>query len=136
MRTDEEIQVSVSEVVDHLRINGEFTPALQEVVRRKIAAKAAKAIGIDVTDEELQKASNEFRVTNGLRKAGDTLKWLEDNGISLETFETYLQTNILIQKFKDELEKKADNERYLSYKVTKKIIRDLIYRDWLDEQMK
>lgn len=136
MRTAEEIQVSVSEVVDHLRITGEFAPALREVVRRKIAAKAAKAIGIDVTDEELQKASNEFRVTNGLRKAGDTLKWLEDNGISLETFETFLQTNILIQKLKDELEKKADKERYLSSKVTKKIIRDLIYRDWLDEQMK
>ena len=41
-----EIEVTVAEVVDYLRITGQFTPSLREVVTRKITADAAKKRGI------------------------------------------------------------------------------------------
>ena len=131
-----EIEVTVAEVVDCLRITGKFTPSLREVVTRKVTAEAAKKRGIRVTTTELQKAADAFRAVNDLSKASDTARWLRSNGISLEVLEEYLETNILISKFKDALEKKTSKAKYLSTPGIKESIREMIYQDWLSGQLK
>jgi hypothetical protein len=131
-----EIEVTVAEVVDHLRITGQFSPALNDVVQRKVTAEAAKNSGIKVTTAQLQKAADVFRAVNDLSKASDTNKWLKSTGISVETFEGYLETNILISKFKDALEKKADKAKYLSKQGIEESLGEMIYQDWLKNQFK
>jgi len=135
-RKGKDIEVSVAEVVDYLRVTGQFTPALREVVERKIAAEAAVKSGIKVTTGELQKAADAFRVLNDLSKARDTERWLRSTGISIETLEAYLESNILISKFKDKLEKKASKAKYLALPGVRESIRDRIYQEWLATQLK
>jgi hypothetical protein len=101
------------------------------VIRRKITAAEAKESGISVSDEELQRAADGFRAVNGLNKASDTELWLRANGISLEKLEEYLEVNILIEKFKFDLDKKTTKEKYVSSPQIQENICELIYEDWL-----
>ncbi|MBW2092481.1 MAG: hypothetical protein JRI34_10230 [Deltaproteobacteria bacterium] len=133
---EKELEIAVADVVDYLRINGDFSPALLEVVQRKITVEAARKAKLKVTTKELQKASDAFRISQGLNKASDTNKWLESNGISLEALEEYLETNLLINKFKDVLQKKVSKRKYLESRTIKESVREMIYQDWLKKQMK
>lgn len=134
-KKNKEIEVAVAEVVDYMRLNGNFSPALYEVVARKATVQAAKDKKIRVTTGELQKASDAFRLINGLSKASDTERWLKSNGISLEAFEEHLETNLLINKFKNSLSKKP-NRKYLSSEGIKESIKEMAYQDWLSGVLK
>jgi len=131
-----EIEIAVAEVVDYLRMTGQFSPALREVVQRKITAEAAKKARIKVSNGELQKAADTFRIANGLNKASDTDRWLKSNGVSLEAFEDFLETNLLINKFKDALERKTAKSKYLASQGVKESVKEMIYQDWLAKAMK
>jgi hypothetical protein len=131
-----DIEILAADVIDYLRITGGFAPVLRKVVERKITAEAAKKKGLKVTTQQLQKASDAFRVVHGLHKSSDTKKWLKSNGISEETLEEFLETNLLISMFKDQLEKKTSKTKYLSSQAIKNSVRHSIYEDWLKNQMK
>jgi hypothetical protein len=126
----EEIEVAVAEVVDHMRIKGDFAPALAEVVDRKVTVAAARAEGLEVSDEELQRAANRFRISLDLHRAEDTSRWLAANGLTVEALERHLETEILIRKFKNHLQKNA--EELLESKEVRSTVRELAYRRWLD----
>ena len=136
MAKAKEIEVSVAEVVDYLKITGQFAPALHEVVERKVTAEAAGKSGLKVTGAQLQKAADAFRAVNDLAKARDTEKWLKSTGISLEALEEYLETNILISRYKDALEKKTGKKKYQESPVVKETIRQMIYQGWLKSRLK
>ncbi len=131
-----ELEVSVSEVVDYLKLTGGFSPALREVVKRKITAQAAKENGITIPDDELQRAADAFRIVNGLSKASDTENWLKSIGVSMDTFEEYLETNLLMSKYKDALEEKADKEKYILTEPVQETIREMAYQEWIQKQLK
>ncbi|MBW1709190.1 MAG: hypothetical protein JRG97_10060 [Deltaproteobacteria bacterium] len=135
-KREKEFEISVAEVVDYLRITGEFSPALREVVQRKITADAARKAKMKVTAKQLQKAADAFRIAHGLNKARDTNKWLKEKGISLEALEEYLETNLLIDKFKDALNKKVAKRKYLETQAIKETVREMIYQDWIKKEMK
>ena len=131
-----ELEVTVAEVVDFLRITEQFIPVVGEVVERKITAEAARKRGIKVTGVELQRAADTFRAVKDLSKASDTAQWLKATGITVEVLEDYLETNILISKFKDALEKKSSMAKYTAKPGIQEAIRDMIYQDWLKSQLK
>jgi Zn-finger domain-containing protein len=133
--TKNEIEIKVAEVVDYLRITGAFLPNLRKVVERKVTAEAAKKSGIKVSGQELQKVADAFRLLNGLTTTKETQKWLADNGLSLESFEEFLETNILVSKFKELLEKKASKTKYFSNPEVKTLIHNSIYQDWLAKNL-
>ena len=131
-----ELEVTVAEVVDYLRVTEQFIPVVGEVVERKITAEAARKRGIKVTGAELQRAADTFRAVKDLSKANDTERWLKVTGITVAVLEDYLETNILISKFKDALEKKSSKAKYTSKPSIQEAIRDMIYQDWLKSQLK
>ncbi len=130
------MNVSVAEVVDYMRFTGQFLTGLREVVERKMAVATAGRKGLKITTQELQKAADAFRVVNGLNKASATEKWLSSRGITVEALEEYLQTNLLISKLKDDLEKKTAKTKYLNSPVVKETVREMIFQDWLKTKMK
>ncbi|MBW1682130.1 MAG: hypothetical protein JRF59_16895 [Deltaproteobacteria bacterium] len=127
---------TLGEVVDYLKITGQFLPAVHAVAARKKAAEAARRAGIRITVRQLQKAADAFRMANGLTRAKDTEAWLETNGITLEALEDYLETNLLISRFKKRLEKEANKAKYLKSRAVKETVRELIFRDWLEKSLK
>jgi hypothetical protein len=129
--TGKDIEVTVAEVVDYLRVTEQFIPAVREVVERKITAQAARKSGITVSAGELQRAADAFRTVKDLGKASDTQRWLNSAGISVEALEEFLETNILISKFKDRLEKKANRAKCCAHPSIQETIREMAYQDWL-----
>ena len=69
---------------------------------------------MDVSLEELQRAVDVFRILNNLNNPLDMEKWLKDKKLTLEILEDYLETNLIISKFKETLENKVVYENYLS----------------------
>jgi hypothetical protein len=132
----QEVELAVAEVVDYLRITGQFAPALKAVVERKVTADAARKSGIKISTKQLQSAADTFRAMNGLAKASDTEKWLRQNGLTVEALEDYLETNILLNGFKSKLEKKAGAAKYMKAPIIKESVRELIYKDWLASALK
>ena len=132
---EKEMEVAVAEVVDYLRLTGKFAPALREVIVRKTTVEAAKKYKLKVNAKQLQKAADIFRSVNGLSKAADTQAWLKANGITVEALEVYMETNLLMSKDKDHLEKKASKTKYLSSKMVKETVREMIYQDWVGKTL-
>ncbi len=126
-----ELEVTVGEIVKHIRMTGVFASALREVVQRKVTRAAAEEAGLTVSDEELQSAADGFRVANGLNKADQTQAWLAAAGVDVETLENWLETNLLISKFRDKLEAEADKAAYVATPAVQETIRRLVYQDWL-----
>ena len=118
-----------------LRINGGVTPALREVVARKMAAEAARQDGLSVSDDELQRAADGFRASRNLFKASDTEAWMASVGVSGEAFESYLETSLLMSKFKDHLAGKTDASRFLAMEGIQDSVREMIYQEWVQQQM-
>jgi len=132
----EEVQVGVAEVVDYSKVTGGFSQALKEVIKRKITVEEAKKRGIEISDEELQQAADIFRNVNKLNTVEETETWLSEKGLTLEVLENYLETNLIIFKFKEELEKEADKEKYYTSPIVKDSIRRLAYQEWLGQLVK
>ncbi len=130
------LEVNVAEVVDYMRITGQFAPALRDVVERKLAGQAAKKLRLTVSKKELQKAADAFRVVHGLKRASDTHHWLKSNGITMEAFEQHVEANLLSHKFKDSLARKAKAGKYLKAPEIKESVREMVFQDWLAKALK
>ena len=130
------MEVAVAEVVDYLKITGQFEPALREVIVRKITAEKARKKGFKVGKQKLQKAADAFRLIHGLNKASQTEAWLKANGIRLEALEAYLEENLLVNAFKDDLVKKAGKTRLYNAAPVKETVRELVYQRWLNKAIK
>jgi len=135
-KKSKELEVEVAEVVDYMKINGQFEPALREVVVRKIVAEKARKSGLKITNQKLQKAADVFRMSLGLTRASQTAAWLKANGITVEALETYLETNLLISALKDSLLKKAGKTRLYNSKLIKEAAREIVYKRWLKKTIK
>ncbi len=132
----DEMEVKVSEVVDYLRVTGQFSQALHKVIARKITVDTAREAGIEVTDEQLQKSADTFRHAHGLHKASDTEEWLKANGLTTESLENHLEENFLISSFKDNLENQANKADYLKVTEIEDTVREAIFHDWLKDKLK
>ncbi len=129
------MEVNVSEVLAHERITGGFVNELRTVVERKLAAQGARGAGVSVTDDELQSAFDVWRAAQRLHRAEDTNNWLKETGLSLEDVESYLETTILVSKFKDKLTRECDIRKYLEHPRTRELVRELVYADWLRQAL-
>ncbi len=128
------LEVSVGDVVSYLRIEGGFSEALSNVVRRKVLLKAADDAGLSATTEELQRAADAYRAVNGLHKASDTVAWMRNNGITADVLEKHLEENIRISKARDHIaETCADT--VAERPAVKALIRELSVEDWLNRKI-
>lgn len=134
LTSDQALQVSVSEVVAYLRMEGGFSEALANVVRRKYLLQAADEAGISASPEELQRAADAYRAIHGLHKAADTQAWMASNGISVETMEKHLEENIRISKARDYLAEKCA-AAIADKPAVKSLIRELAVEDWIAQRM-
>jgi len=131
----DELEVGVQEVMDYTRFTGAFAQNLREVVRRKMTVQAAREKGLEVTDEELQKAADVFRTVNNLTTAEQTTNWLQGRGLDLDTLENYLEANLLIYKFKEALFQEADQQKLLSLPAVQESLREMAYQEWLSKNV-
>ncbi|MDD2717535.1 MAG: hypothetical protein PHW04_16715 [Candidatus Wallbacteria bacterium] len=131
-----ELEINVSEILDFLRFSGHFAFGLRELAIRKIAITEARKKGIKVSDKELQKAADDFRLENGLCRARETHEWLKANGLTIEVLENFLESNLLVEKLKDKLEHDTAKEKFHAAPGIKSMVREMIFQEWISKQMK
>ena len=97
------ISVSSEDIFNHLKVSCQLPTILEGVITCKIIENKAAEIGLTVDTEELQKAADNFRMSQKLRTIQDTQIWLQQNHLSLDDFETLIYTNLLSRKLVEHL---------------------------------
>ena len=91
-------KVNSDEVISRLKLGGEWQGASDELSDEALLTQAAKQQGISVSDAELQKEFDAYRIARGLDKADDTKSWLKSSGLPVEHVEAFLEAGILSRK--------------------------------------
>ncbi len=90
-------ELTLDDLLFHLKTNLE-QHIIDDMVYAVILKKAAEDLGISVSDSELQKAADDFRMDAGLISANETMEWMEERGLTLDEFERKLEHDLLKEK--------------------------------------
>jgi parvulin-like peptidyl-prolyl isomerase len=108
-------EISLDEVLKLARIHNSL-PALDEKIEVELLKQAAKELNIEVTDEDLQAAIDQFRLNQGLYSASDTTAWLKRAGIELDDLEDLFAAKIIGGKIRGTISRDAI-EKYFSENI-------------------
>lgn len=97
------ITITKEDILHEVQLSCKIPEIIEEIVKRKIVLSSAAEVGIEVTKEELQKASDQMRVMSQLKDAQDTWVWLEKYGLSLDDFEEIVYSTLISQKLSHHL---------------------------------
>jgi hypothetical protein len=95
------IRVSGGEIIEFMKLSYQYTPALRQVAEAKLIELEAEKRKISISKEELQRASDIFRITFNLRLASDMTHWLRATGLSIDNYVKFLRIRILTSKLSE-----------------------------------
>ncbi len=103
------ITITNEDILHQIKLSCQVTEIIEQIISYRIITSAAEEASIKVETEELQKASDLFRLVNKLNNADDTWTWLEKHGLSLDDFEEMVYSSVIFGKlsqhlFKDKIE--------------------------------
>ncbi len=87
-------------VVDYLKARDRLG-FLEDALDHRLALAGARAAGIAIADEDLQRAADAFREARGLFEAAATMAWLEARGLTVDQFEKLVEEELLLERLKD-----------------------------------
>ena len=90
--------VSAEHFVKLLKLDNKFQHLAEQLVLDKLMVHAAKKQGVAVSTAEVQEKVDQFRRVEGLHRAADTMRFLEDLGITLDEFEAYMSETLYQEK--------------------------------------
>lgn len=94
---------SESDIIAHLRHSTKFAELAALAELDVFIVKTCEKWGINVSDEEVQKAGDEFRLKLGLLGAADTQNWMQKQCISVEDWAYGIRLRLLAKKLKEYL---------------------------------
>jgi len=107
--------IDPEDVIKWLCLTGGVRSACTGIIRNREVMKKANELGLAVSDEELQRFADTFRISLGLHSAQDTLAFLQRNGLSDDDFESFCVASLLTEKVKTHLaDDKAVQEHFLN----------------------
>lgn len=102
------------DLVGWLKLSGRFSHTVQDIIKEKLAATAARKRGLATTPEELQERADQHRRALGLHRAKDANEFLNDASLSLEHYEQYLEDGLLAEKMRAEVCSESAIQEYFS----------------------
>lgn len=90
--------VSVAELLQTLKLTGQFEGLIEQLVRDRITVLDARKQGVRISDEEIQERADQFRRVRGLHRASDTNKYLDAMGVTLDEFQAFLADGLYQEK--------------------------------------
>jgi len=97
------LKINQTAIINHLKLSSQLNRVLEGVATCKIVELKAAELKINLSDEELQQAADDFRLTHNLHNIDATLQWLKNNKMSMDDFEALMQTNIITKKLAHQL---------------------------------
>ncbi|MFV0277222.1 MAG: peptidylprolyl isomerase [Parahaliea sp.] len=108
------IEFSSEDLVAWLKLSGRFTHVVQDLIKEKMAAAAARKRGLTASPAELQERADQHRRTLDLHRAKDANEFLNEASLSLDQYEHYLEDGLLAEKLRAEICSDAAVEEYFS----------------------
>lgn len=96
-------EISLHEVLYTLKLKGQLGAIVAQAVTDRLIADAAASEGVNVTEAELQKAADGFRLKSGLNRADATERWLQEHQLNREDMEAGLHRALLQQKMTEKI---------------------------------
>ena len=90
--------IDVDDFIRTLKLTGQFDGLMEQIVRDRLAVRAAKKQGITITEQEVQERADQFRRMRGLHRAADMNRFLDATHIGLEQFESYIKDCLYQEK--------------------------------------
>jgi putative peptide maturation system protein len=78
-------------------------PIIEQLVNLCLIHEELEREPISLSDAELQEAMNKFRSAKKLFKTEDTLRWLEQHGMTHEKLESYVAETAVVPKLRDRI---------------------------------
>ncbi|HYD80385.1 MAG TPA: peptidylprolyl isomerase [Paucimonas sp.] len=101
-RIDDE-EISVDDFVRTLKLGGQFEGLVEQLVRDRLAAHAARKQGIAVSAEEIQERADQYRRVRGLHRAADMNRYLDALGVGLDEFEAFITDDLYQEKMMEQV---------------------------------
>lgn len=102
VRIDEEV-IGVDEFVRVLKLTGQFEGLVEQLVRDKLTAHAARRQGVKLSHEDVQERADQFRRVHGLHRAADMNHYLDALNITLDEFETFITDSLYQEKMMEQV---------------------------------
>jgi peptidylprolyl isomerase len=96
VRIDDDV-ITTDDFIRTLKLSGQFEGLVEQMVRDRLTARAARQMGLPVSPEQIQERADAFRRVLGLHRAADTNHYLDALGVSLDEFEAWI-TDTLYQE--------------------------------------
>ena len=111
LRIDDEL-LQVEDFVRLLKLTGQFEGLVEQIVRDKLAVRAARKQGIRVSPDDVQERADQFRRVKGLHRAADMNHYLDVLGVSLDEFEAFVTDGLYQEKMLAEVCSDGAVQRY------------------------
>ena len=110
-RIDDEI-ITTEDFIKILKFDNAFNDLIERIVISKLTVHAAKKIGIDVSAEDVQSRVDQFRRVEGLHRAQDTHRFLDNLGVSTDEFEQHIAETLYREKMVEQVATPSAIEEY------------------------
>jgi len=90
--------ISTEDFVRFLKLNKKFDPLMEDLLIDRLTVHGAKKQGISVSTEEIQEKFDQIRRVQGLHRAKATTEFLDNLGITIDDFETFLCNTLYVEK--------------------------------------
>lgn len=111
VRIDDE-EISIDNFIRTLKLTGQFEGLVEQFVREKLTARAARKQGITLSMEEIQERADQYRRVRSLHRAADMNRYLDALGVSLDEFESFVTDDLYQDKM---MEKVCSGDAVRSY---------------------
>jgi peptidylprolyl isomerase len=102
VRIDDEV-ITTDDFIRTLKLSGQFEGLVEQMVRDRLTARAARQAGLQLKPEQIQERADEFRRVLGLHRAADTNHYLDALGVSLDEFEDYITDSLYQEKMMEQV---------------------------------
>ncbi|HVQ37396.1 MAG TPA: peptidylprolyl isomerase, partial [Pyrinomonadaceae bacterium] len=123
-------EVSLYDVLRRAKLNGTLQ-LLEDGIDAELIQQGAQQRGLKVSDEELQRAADEYRTANDLHDAETTEAWLQAKQLSYGDWEALLEYQVTERKLIDAISAGSVEQRFAEQRLSfdKAAISRLVLKD-------
>lgn len=113
VRIDDDV-ITTDDFIRTLKLGGQFEGLVEQMVRDRLTARAARQMGLQVAPEQVQERADAFRRVLGLHRAADTNHYLDALGVSLDEFEAYITDTLYQETMMEQVCSEAAVQQYFT----------------------
>ena len=108
--------VSLEHAVRHALFDPQGRRFIETLVEQELLRQHARALGLAISDDELQNAANEMRYDRGLQQPERALEWMRAHGQTLESVENQIELLLLRRKVAEAIPEAEIEEYYRAHR--------------------